>query len=138
MKAHLHVLSVGSANECNIVRDILLERQQCRLVAVASDREIIDIPAIAHFNVAILHSSLSLKQAQGAGARIRRRWPEAKILVVTRTPADLDDPLYDEWISSILPHTILPLLERLADESEQTKIARTMHVHQPPNRTQYK
>jgi len=46
-------------------------------------------------DVAVLHHSFALRDLRYAAEYIRRRWPEAVILVIGERAMHLDDPLYD-------------------------------------------
>lgn len=118
MRSTLHVLSVGSIEECNHVRDALLERQRCHLTAIHAPNGLYSVPREEHFDVAVLHASLSVVDMRDAGALIRRRWPAACILALARRTDDLEDALYDEWSSPSLSRAALVgLLERIATPS---------------------
>jgi hypothetical protein len=118
MRSTLHVLSVGSIEECNHVRDALLERQRCHLTSIDTPNGLYSVPREEHFDVAVLHASLSVTDIRDAGALIRRRWPAACILALTRRTDDLEDALYDEWSSPLLSRAALVgLLESIVKPS---------------------
>jgi hypothetical protein len=103
MKSNLHVISVGSADECNTVRDALLQRHHSRLSVVATPLDLGAIPKQESFDIAILHHTLSRRGARNASKYIRHRWPRAKILVISTEEEILADPLYDERVLPGLP-----------------------------------
>jgi hypothetical protein len=108
MKAVLNVLSLGSADSNDMVRDALLQRHKCRLFVVTSVWELCAIPQHQDsFDIAILHHTLSRREVRDASEYIRRRWPRAKILVICADAEVLEDPLYDEWAPPGLTSGIL-------------------------------
>ena len=114
MATTLHVLSIGSQDSCNAVRDALLQRHNCRLSAVTSLRDMYAIPERINCDIAILHHTLSRLETRNASEYIRRRWPGAKILVISAEIDVLDDPLYDEWAPpDQSPETLLATIEQL-------------------------
>ncbi len=115
MRRTLRVLCVGSSEECNQVRDALLERQRCHLTSVESPNGLYAVSREERFDVAVLHASLSAVAMRDAGAVIRRRWSAACILALARRADELEDPLYDEWSGPDLSRgALLSLLERIA------------------------
>ncbi len=115
MKAVLNVLSIGSADSSNTVRDALLQKHHYRLCAVTSIWELCAIPQQQEsFDVAILHHTLSQRQVRDACEYMRRRWPRAKILVIYVDAEVPEDTLYDEWAPPGLTSGILlAMIERL-------------------------
>jgi hypothetical protein len=51
-------------------------------------------------DVAVLHHSFAPHNLRFAAEYIRRRWPDAVILVIGELSEQLDDPLYDDKTSS--------------------------------------
>jgi hypothetical protein len=51
-------------------------------------------------DVAVLHHSFAPHDLRYAAEYIRRRWPDAVILVIGEQAKQLDDPLYDDKTSS--------------------------------------
>jgi hypothetical protein len=72
------------------------------------------LPTEEEFEIAILYPH-SPSEFNNASGYIRRKWPRAKILVISRTAEELDDPLYDEWVRPDLSQEVLlSTIERLA------------------------
>jgi CheY-like chemotaxis protein len=92
----LRILAVGSANSLDAVRDGLLRRDGYRLTIATSNAELNAISIHEKYDVAILDQTLSHSELRNASEYIRRKWPNAKILVICAEPESLDDPLYDE------------------------------------------
>jgi hypothetical protein len=51
-------------------------------------------------DVAVFHHSFSPRDLRYAAEYVRRRWPDAVILVIGEQAKQLDDPLYDDKTSS--------------------------------------
>jgi hypothetical protein len=92
----LRILAIGSANSLNAVRDGLLRRDGYRLTIATSNAELNAIAINEKYDVAILDQTLSHPELRNASEYIRRKWPNAKILVICAEPESLGDPLYDE------------------------------------------
>ncbi len=119
----LHVLSIGSADSCNAIRDALLERGHCRVSVATNYRELFAIPRREVFEIAILHHITSPLECRASSEYIRRTWPCAKILVIcARAEAELlDDPLYDECIATNPSRdALLAAIEQITAGSESS------------------
>ena len=92
----LRILAIGSADSLNAVRDGLLQRNGYRLTIATSNAELNAISIHEKYDLAILDQTLSHPELRDASEYIRRKWPNAKILVICAEPEALDDPLYDE------------------------------------------
>jgi hypothetical protein len=121
MKTTLDVLSIGSQDSCNTVRDVLLQRHNCRLSVVTSLWNMYAIPERNNFDIAILHHTLSRLEVRNASEHIRRRWPGAKILVISAEMDAPDDPLYDERLPpGQSPGTLLATIEQLTSGAKES------------------
>lgn len=94
----LRILGIGSANSLNAVRDGLLRRDGYRLRIATSNAKLKAISIQEKYDVAILNQTLSHSELRNASECIRRKWPNAKILVICSEPESLDDPLQDERV----------------------------------------
>jgi hypothetical protein len=122
MTTTLHVLSIGSAESCEAVRDVLLLRHKCRLFAAASYRDLCNIPASESLEIAIVHQTLSEHELLVSLEYVRRHWPIARILLISAHSAAVDDPLYDEWARpEISRDAFLSIIERLAIDAKRNK-----------------
>jgi hypothetical protein len=66
------------------------------------------------FDIAILHDTLTQCEVRKASEYTRRRWPRAKILVISVEAEILDDPLYDEWMApGLSPEFLLAMIAQL-------------------------
>jgi hypothetical protein len=107
MTATLHVLSLGSLESCNSVRDALLPRHNCQLSSVTHFWDLYAIPKEESIDIAILHQTLSLQEARNAGEYIHHQWPHAEILLIHPEAGIESDHLYDGWALPDLSPTIL-------------------------------
>ncbi len=118
----LRVLSVGSVDSGNAVRDALLQRGHCRLSAAANYLELFAISKQESFEIAILHHFRSAPEFHACCEYIRRTWPLTKILVMCAKDQVLDDPLYDDWVPpGASEDTLLAAIQRLAAGSGKDK-----------------
>jgi hypothetical protein len=69
-------------------------------------------------DVAVLHHSFAPHDLRYAAEYIRRRWPDAVILVIGEQARHLDDPLYDDKTSSGIS---IEELVRVIERSVATK-----------------
>jgi hypothetical protein len=76
-------------------------------------------------SVAVIEVSTSDRDLLRTAEHIRRRWPDAQILLMGREPEELEDPLYDERIPpGIKAAELLPAVERLVKRKQRSKRAR--------------
>jgi len=116
MPGRLRVLSVGSTELTHLVRDaLLLCPRSCLLVAATFwDLCSLSLHETEKVSVAVLDLSSSEHELRQNTEHIRRRWPDAEILLVGDNLDHLDDPLYDERVSAeIQPSELLTVVERL-------------------------
>lgn len=114
----LHVLSVGSMDDGNLVRDALQARRHCRLVVAGGYQELRTIPAERRCEVAILHTSVPSIELRDCCAWIRRTWPQTRILLLANSPGTLDDPRCDARIDrGLTPAELLNIVKSLADQA---------------------
>jgi hypothetical protein len=120
----LRVLSVGSTDPCNTIRDALLQRGHCHLSVSPSSRELSAIPTQECFAIAILHHSASPRELRISGEYIRRRWPLTKILLICAKDDVLNKTLYDAWMApGPTQRELLAAIERLAAVHERNSLA---------------
>jgi len=114
MTAAIHVLSVGSVDEGSVVHDTLLDGSNFRLTIATDYRKLWGMPTQESIHVAILHNTLSSFELEAACQLIRRRWPRARILVVSSGESILEDALYDDRVApTAAPAVLLTTIERL-------------------------
>ena len=127
MTGTLRVLAIGSKDALDLVRNALRFRRRAHLLVANNYWELcslsIDDPYQA--SVAVIEVSNSDRDLLRTAVHIRRRWPEAQILLMGREPEDLEDPLYDERIPpGIEAAELLPAVERLVKRKQRSKRAR--------------
>jgi hypothetical protein len=114
MAATIHVLSVGPVDRGSMVHDALLDGSNFRLTIAADYRELWGMPTQESIQVAILHSTLSTFELEAACRLIRRRWPYARILVVSRGESFLENALYDDRVApTVALEVLLTTIEQL-------------------------
>jgi hypothetical protein len=124
MKSTLRILSIGSEEPIHKAYDIFLRQHQCELEAAATYRELCAISAPERCEVAVLYHSLSQNEMRQSAHFIRRRWPEARILVVRSEATCLEDALYDERVTpGVNPELLLAAIDRLAGRGSEIKPA---------------
>ena len=120
MKATLRVLSVGSEESVRTTYGALFGRREYELITATTYRELFGIPAHECIRIAVLNHTLSREELAAAARLIRRRWPPARILVVSTKSPPIDDPLYDDRVSPGLPPELLfTAINRLVDGHQQ-------------------
>jgi hypothetical protein len=100
MISTLHVLSVGSLESDEFVRDALLLRHKCPLFATVSYQDICAVPLSSRIEIAILNQTLSGSRLLDSTEYIRRHWLGAKNLRISASSEIADGQLYDEWMRS--------------------------------------
>ncbi|MGA3346487.1 MAG: hypothetical protein ABSC76_16635 [Terracidiphilus sp.] len=117
----IQVVSVGPVERGCWVHDALSGRPNARLTIATDLRQLWSISTQQSIQVAILHDTLSLLDFEAASRLIRRRFPSAKILVVSREESFLEDALYDDRVApTVAPTVLLRAIERVAYGSVQT------------------
>jgi hypothetical protein len=86
----IQVVSVGPVERGCWVHDALSGRPNARLTIATDLRQLWSISTQYSIQVAILHDTLSLLDFEAASRLIRRRFPSAKILVVSREESFLE------------------------------------------------
>jgi hypothetical protein len=120
MTTTLHVLSIGSMESRDAVRDVLLLRRRCRLSAAESYRDLCSVPASECFDIAILHPLRSGHELRISLEHVRRNWPHTRILLVCANAEGFDDPLYDERVSPDMSQdAFLSVIEQLVMDAKR-------------------
>jgi hypothetical protein len=97
-----------------VVHDTLLDGASFHLTIAIDYRELWGMPTQESIHVAILHNTLSSFELEAAGRLIRRRWPLARILVVSSGESFLEDALYDDRVApTAAPEVLLTTIEQL-------------------------
>lgn len=95
MRKTANVLSFGLEEWRNAVCQALHPGQKNGFSGVNSFWELCTLPQAVSVDVAVIHHSVSPCDLRHAAEYIRRRWPDAVILVIGEQAKQLDDPLYD-------------------------------------------
>jgi hypothetical protein len=111
----IRVLSIGPVEHGSLVHDALLNGPDFHLSIATDYRELWKIPAEESVHVAILHNTFSEFETEAACRLIRRRWIDARILIVSNEESNLEDALYDDRVVARVSSEILSAtIERLA------------------------
>jgi hypothetical protein len=100
MRRTTKVLSLGIEEWGNEVRKALPPRRKNCFWGVKNCWELCALPQAVSVDAAVLHHSFAPHDLRYAAEYIRRRWPDAVILVIGEQAKQLDDPLYDDKTSS--------------------------------------
>lgn len=120
LAAAIHVLSVGPVDRGSTVHDALLDGASFRLTIATDYQKLWGMPTQESIQVAILHNTLCSFEREAACRLIRRRWPHARVLVVSRGKGFLDDHLYDDRVDpNVAPKNLLSTIERLIGKRHQ-------------------
>ena len=103
MRITTKVLSLGIEEWRNAVREAVTPRQKSGFWGVNNCWDLCALPQAVSVDVAVLHDSFAPRDLRYAAEYIRRRWPDAVILVIGKHVEQLDDPLYDDKASSGVP-----------------------------------
>jgi hypothetical protein len=118
MKETTKVLSLGIEEWRNAVRQAMPRKQKNGFRGVSNLWDLCALPEVVSADVAVFHHSFSRHDLRYAAEYIRRRWPDAVILVIGEQAKHLDDPLYDDKTSSEIS---IKELVRVIEESAAAK-----------------
>ena len=80
------------------------------------------LPQAVLVDVAVVHHSFAQDDLRYAAEHIRRRWPDAVIVVVGEQAKHLDDPLYDHRVNGeISPDELVWLIETSVEARRQSR-----------------
>jgi hypothetical protein len=99
MRESTNVLLFGIEEWSNALRQALPPRQKDSFWGVSNVWDLCDLPQAVSVDVAVFHHSFAPHELRYAAEYIRRRWPDAVILVIGEQARQLDDPLYDHRMS---------------------------------------
>ena len=98
MRKTMNVLSLGIEEWRIAVRKALPTGRKSSFGGVNTLWDLCALPEAVSVDVAVFHHSFSFREFRRAAEYIRRRWPEAVILVIGEQAKHLDDPLYDHKV----------------------------------------
>ena len=120
----LRVLAVGSKESRDLVRDALLFRRRSHLLVASNYWELCSLwdGEAQQVSVAVIDLCTSDRELRRRTAEhIRRRWPDAQILLVGPEAEVPEDPLYDERIPPTLEAAeLLVAMERLVKGKQRS------------------
>ena len=127
MTGTLRVLAIGSKDALDLVQNALRFRRRSHLLVASNYWELcsLSIDDRHQVSAAVIEVSTSDRDLLRTAEHIRRRWPDAQILLMGREAKVLADPLYDERIPPGLEAAeLLPAVERLVKRKQRSKRAR--------------
>jgi hypothetical protein len=120
----LRVLAVGSRESSDLVRHALRLRPHSHLLVASNYWELcsLSVREAKQVSIAVVDLRDSEREVLRAAEQIRRRWPEAQILLMGPETNLPEDPLYDERISPGLKAAeLLAAMERLVKGKQRSK-----------------
>ena len=124
----LRVLVVGSKESRDLVQDALLFRRRSHLLVASNYWELFSlwVGEAEQVSVAVIDLCTSDRELRRRTAEhIRRRWPDAQILLLGPEAEVPEDPLYDERIPPGLEAAeLLATMERLVKGKQRSMRAR--------------
>jgi hypothetical protein len=115
MRKTTKVLSLGLEEWRNAVRHALPSGQKDGFWGVNNFWDLCALPQAVSVDVAVFHHSFATHDLRYAAEYIRRRWPDAVILVIGEQAEQLDDPRYvDKASRGISIEELVLMIERLA------------------------
>ena len=99
MRESTNVLLFGIEEWSNALRQALPPRQKDSFWGVSNVWDLCALPQAVLVEIAVFHHSFASHELRYAAEYIRRRWPDAVILVIGEQARQLDDPLYDHRMS---------------------------------------
>ena len=113
MRKSTKILSLGIDEWRNAVLHALPSRPKNGFWGVNNLWDLCALPQTASVDVAVLHHSFAQHDLHYAAEYIRRRWPDAVILVIGEQAEHLDDPLYDDKTSrAISVEELVSMIEK--------------------------
>jgi hypothetical protein len=110
MRKTMKVLALGQEDWIHLVHQALPYLPLCAL------------PQGVLADIAVVHHSFAQDDLRYAAEYIRRRWPDAVIVVVGEQAKDLDDPLYDHRANGeISPEELAWLIETWVEARRQSR-----------------
>jgi|GEM_PF-1455651 len=111
----LNILSIGSLEANDLIRDILLSRTKCRLFGATSVWDLSAALTHGDIDVAILHDTLPAAELRSSAHYIRHHWSSSGILLMSAHTELLEDALYEERLEPGTPEkALLVVIEKLA------------------------
>ena len=119
---NVNVLLLGIEGWSNALRQALPPRQKDSFWGVSNVWDLCALPQAVLVEIAVFHHSFASHELRYAAEYIRRRWPDAVILVIGEQAQHLDDPLYDHKANSAISvEELVLMIERLAAAKRRIK-----------------
>lgn len=112
------VFLVGAEEWRDGARQALAGACKSSVTGIGSLWELCALPEAVLVDVAVIHPSFQTRDLCYAAEYIRRRWPDAVILVIGTLAVHLEDPLYDHRVSNSVS------FDQLAEIIEMSAIAK--------------
>lgn len=122
MLRRLKVLCVGSERVAKLVGEMLAPCRNSCHSAVENYWKLclLSLKEAEQCSVAILEVVGPVRELRQRAELIRRRWPDAEIILIGNGVDDLDDPLYDERVPwGTEPRDLLVVIERLLSRNRK-------------------
>jgi hypothetical protein len=119
MRKTTKVLALGEEEWSSVLRQGLLHWQRKGFVDVNNFWHLCALPQPVQVDVAVFHHSFPQDDLRYASEYVRRRWPEAAILVTGEQARRLDDPLYDDKIAAGISQGELAWLIEMSVEAKR-------------------
>ena len=120
MRKTRNTLALGQEKWLQILQQTLPRRYEKGFVGVRNFWELCALPEPVLAEVAIVHPSFAHDGQGYAAEYIRRRWPDAVIVVIGEQAKRLDDSLYDHKTDGgISPQELVRLIETWTKAGQQ-------------------
>lgn len=109
-----HVIFVGRSNYGRLF-DGQLSNANFRISSAADYRELWSMPPVQSPRLAVLYNTLHSFELEASCRLIRRRWPNARILILRARMDTVDKALYDVRLpANVASQVLLAAIRRLA------------------------
>jgi hypothetical protein len=122
MRKTTKVLALGQEDWIQMVHQPLPYWQKNEFAGVHNFWALCALPQSVLADVAVVHHTFDQDDLRYAAEYIRRRWPDAVIVIVGEQAKDLDDPLYDHRANDeISPEELVLLIETSVKARRQSR-----------------
>ena len=122
MRKTTKVLALGHEQWIHMVQQSLSYWRKNGLTGAHNFWALCALPQAVQVDVAVVHHSFAQEDLRYAAEYIRRRWPDAVIVIVGEQAKHLDDPLYDHRADGeISPEELLWLIETSVEARRQSR-----------------
>ena len=122
MRKTMKVLARGQEDWIHLVHQALPYWHKSGFTAAQNYWALCALPQGVLADIAVVHHSFAQDDLRYAAEYIRRRWPDAVIVVVGEQAKHLDDPLYDHRANGeISPEELAWLIETWVEARRQSR-----------------